>query len=55
MATPSRQQAIKACRDIETTPGPYGPQVVRVLRNTRLMLEGMTDAELAREQSKAGH
>jgi hypothetical protein len=55
MVTPSRQQAIQACKDIENRPYPYGPEVVRVLRNTRIMLEGMTDAELAREQAKAGH
>jgi hypothetical protein len=55
MVTPSRQQAIQACRDIESRPYPYGPEVVRVLRNTRLMLEGMTDTELAREQARAGY
>lgn len=55
MVTPSRQQAIQACKDIETNPGPYGPEVVRVLRNTRLMLEGMTDGQLADEMAKAGH
>ncbi len=39
MVTPTIQQAIKACADIEAKPYPYGPNVVRVLRNTRLSLE----------------
>lgn len=39
MVTPTVDQAIAACKDIETNPGPYGPHVVRVLRNTRLHLQ----------------
>jgi len=55
MVTPTRNQAIQACKDIENNPYPYGPNVVRVLRNTRVMLEGMTDGELAQEMAKSGH
>ena len=39
MATPTKAKAIQACKDIEAKPGPYGPNVVRVLRNTRKELE----------------
>jgi hypothetical protein len=61
MVTPSRQQAIAACIDCETSKVYNDPNcicgqsVIRVCRNTRLMLEGITDGELAREQAKAGH
>jgi hypothetical protein len=61
MATPSRQQAIAACIACETSKVYNDPKcicgqnVIRVCRNTRLMLEAMTDGELAQEQAKAGH
>jgi len=41
---PTVAQAIQACKDIEANPYPYGPNVVRMLRNTRLDLEKMQSA-----------
>jgi hypothetical protein len=54
MVTPTRNQVIQACKDVETA-GILGPNAVRVCRNTRIMLEGMTDGQLAQEMAKAGH
>ncbi len=39
MVTPTKSQAIKACYDIESKPDLYGPEVVRVIHNTRVSLE----------------